>query len=193
MAATFPSVACAAQAAVSAQVALFAAEWPPDAELRVRMGIHAGDATERDNDYFGATVNRAARLMGAGHGGQILLSGAAHGMWLPQFMLPEKRAMHMAQGPGNINYQGQSPYPIYFAGNNLTADSLEHAFLSGAIIADYAFGAPLPVIDNIPAALMYELFKDEFMFPTGTSAGAATPDVSARQAEILLHALTSPT
>jgi predicted ATPase len=77
MAATFPSVACAAQAAVSAQVALFAAEWPPDAELRVRMGIHAGDATERDNDYFGATVNRAARLMGAGHGGQILLSGAA--------------------------------------------------------------------------------------------------------------------
>jgi hypothetical protein len=116
-----------------------------------------------------------------------------HGMWLPQFMLAEKRAMHMAQGPGNINYQGQSPYPIYFAGNNLTADSLEHAFLSGAIIADYAFAAPLPVIDNIPAALMYELFKEEFMFPTGTSTGADTPDVSARQAEILLHALTSPT
>ena len=77
MAATFPSVASAATAAVSAQVALFAADWPPDADLRVRMGIHAGDATERDNDYFGATVNRAARLMSAGHGGQILLSGAA--------------------------------------------------------------------------------------------------------------------
>ena len=77
MAATFPSVAGAAQAAVSAQVALLAAEWPPDADLRVRMGIHAGHATERDNDYFGATVNRAARLMSAGHGGQILLSGAA--------------------------------------------------------------------------------------------------------------------
>jgi class 3 adenylate cyclase len=43
------------------------------ADLRVRMGIHAGDATKRVNDYFGATVNRAARLVGAGHGGQILL------------------------------------------------------------------------------------------------------------------------
>jgi len=88
-----------------------------------------------------------------------------HGMWLPQFMMKEKQQLHLAQGPGNVHYEGQSPYPIYFAGNNTTADSFEHAFLSGAIIADYAFGAPLPVRDNFTAFAMYWLFKQEFMFP----------------------------
>jgi class 3 adenylate cyclase len=42
--------------------------------LRVRMGLHTGVAVERDGDYFGPTVNRAARIMAAGHGGQVLLS-----------------------------------------------------------------------------------------------------------------------
>jgi predicted ATPase len=45
--------------------------------LRVRMGIHVGEAVERDDAFFGPTVNRAARLMSAGHGGQVLLSDAA--------------------------------------------------------------------------------------------------------------------
>jgi predicted ATPase len=44
--------------------------WP----LRVRMGLHTGEAELRDGDYFGQTLNRAARIMSAGHGGQILLS-----------------------------------------------------------------------------------------------------------------------
>ncbi len=42
--------------------------------LRVRCGIHAGPAERRDNDFFGSTVNRAARIANAAHGGQILLS-----------------------------------------------------------------------------------------------------------------------
>jgi predicted ATPase/class 3 adenylate cyclase len=42
--------------------------------IRVRIGIHTGEAEERAGDYFGQALNRAARLMGAGHGGQILLS-----------------------------------------------------------------------------------------------------------------------
>ena len=42
--------------------------------LRVRMGLHTGTAEERDGDYFGPAVNRAARVMSAGHGGQVLLS-----------------------------------------------------------------------------------------------------------------------
>jgi len=42
--------------------------------LRVRMGLHTGEAELRDGDYYGQTLNRAARLMAAGHGGQILLS-----------------------------------------------------------------------------------------------------------------------
>ena len=46
-----------------------------DIELRVRAGIHTGEASERDGDYFGPAVNRCARITSAGHGGQILLSG----------------------------------------------------------------------------------------------------------------------
>jgi predicted ATPase len=41
------------------------------------MAVHVGEAHERDGDYFGPTVNRAARLMAAGHGGQVLLSNTA--------------------------------------------------------------------------------------------------------------------
>ena len=54
----------AVDAAVAAQRAL---------ELPVRMGIATGEAELRDGDYFGAVLNRAARVMAAGHGGQILL------------------------------------------------------------------------------------------------------------------------
>jgi len=42
--------------------------------IRVRMGLHTGEAELRDGDYYGGTLNRAARIMSIGHGGQILLS-----------------------------------------------------------------------------------------------------------------------
>ncbi|MEO5699096.1 MAG: tetratricopeptide repeat protein [Casimicrobiaceae bacterium] len=44
--------------------------------LRVRCGLHVGVVERRDEDFFGGPVNRAARIMGAGHGGQVLLSQA---------------------------------------------------------------------------------------------------------------------
>ena len=43
--------------------------------LRVRMGVHTGEPSERDGDYYGPAVNQAARLMGIAHGGQIVCSG----------------------------------------------------------------------------------------------------------------------
>ena len=42
--------------------------------LRVRMGMHTGDAEVRDGDYYGTALNRAARLMSVAHGGQIVVS-----------------------------------------------------------------------------------------------------------------------
>ena len=63
--AAFASPKCAVDAAVAAQRAL---------ELPVRMGLATGEAELRDGDYFGAVLNRAARVMAAGHGGQILLA-----------------------------------------------------------------------------------------------------------------------
>ena len=44
--------------------------------LRVRCGLHTGPVQARDNDYFGSTINRTARIMNAAHGGQVLVSQA---------------------------------------------------------------------------------------------------------------------
>ena len=74
----FPTAADALAAAIAAQQALAAESWTafsPNFEgLRVRMALHTGGAEERDGDYFGPALNRTARLMAAGHGGQVLLS-----------------------------------------------------------------------------------------------------------------------
>ena len=63
--AAFASPRSAVDAAIAAQRAL---------ELPVRMGIATGEAELRDGDYFGTVLNRAARVMAAGHGGQILVA-----------------------------------------------------------------------------------------------------------------------
>jgi predicted ATPase/class 3 adenylate cyclase len=69
--AAFASPRSAVDAAVAAQRAL---------ELPVRMGIATGEAELRGADYFGAVLNRAARVMAAGHGGQILLAESTAGL-----------------------------------------------------------------------------------------------------------------
>src|SRR6266480_2881986 len=66
----------AALAAVAAQRALAEHTWPDDAECRVRMGMHTGEPSVGEEGYHGLGVHRAARIMAAGHGGQILLSQA---------------------------------------------------------------------------------------------------------------------
>ena len=65
VAAAFASPRSAVDAAIAAQRAL---------QLPVRMGIATGEAELRDGDYFGTVLNRAARVMAAGHGGQILVA-----------------------------------------------------------------------------------------------------------------------
>ena len=76
-AASFSRVGDALDAAAGAQQALATASWPVGAMIRVRMGVHSGEAQERDGDYFGPAVNRAARIMAAGHGGQVVLSSVS--------------------------------------------------------------------------------------------------------------------
>src|SRR3984885_2311785 len=66
----------ALEAVLTAQHALGAETWPTRRPIRVRMGLHTGSCEERDNDYFGPVVNRAARLEAVAHGGQVLFSGA---------------------------------------------------------------------------------------------------------------------
>jgi predicted ATPase/class 3 adenylate cyclase len=74
--AAFATAQDAVSAAVDAQRALRDEEWPETGPLQVRMGIHSGSAEQRDGDYFGPALNRAARLMGVAHGGQVIVSQA---------------------------------------------------------------------------------------------------------------------
>lgn len=75
--AAFPTAVQALTASLTAQRALAATDWQHSDPLRVRMAIHTGAAETRDGDYFGPPLNRVARLLAAGHGGQTLLSLAA--------------------------------------------------------------------------------------------------------------------
>ena len=75
--AVFDEAGAALAAAVAGQHALADADWGASAPLRARMAVDAGVAEQRGGDYFGTTLNRAARLLGVAHARQVLCSGAA--------------------------------------------------------------------------------------------------------------------
>ncbi|MGB8166536.1 MAG: adenylate/guanylate cyclase domain-containing protein, partial [Chthoniobacteraceae bacterium] len=85
---SFGSPLDAAAAALAAQLRLASETWGETGTLRVRMALHSGEADERDGDYFGRTLNRVARLLAAGHGGQTLFSR----------MTAERTAEHLPAG-----------------------------------------------------------------------------------------------
>ncbi len=77
MMAVFGSAIDAVTAALAAQRDFGTEPWAETGPLRVRMGLHSGQAEQRAGDFFGPTVNKTARIMAAGHGGQVLLSASA--------------------------------------------------------------------------------------------------------------------
>ena len=77
--AAFARASDALGAALDAQAALHAEQWPTATPLRVRIALHTAEAQLRDEgNYFGQAVNRCARLRAIAHGGQTLISRAAH-------------------------------------------------------------------------------------------------------------------
>src|SRR5205085_11706963 len=72
----FDDAARALAGAIEAQAAVSNHPWP-DPPLRVRMGLHTGEAVVRNGDYVGLAVHEAARICAAGHGGQVLCSASA--------------------------------------------------------------------------------------------------------------------
>jgi class 3 adenylate cyclase len=75
--AAFSAARAGLDAALAAQQNLTAESWPTSRPIVVRMALHAGVCEERDGDYFGPAVNRAARLLAVASGGQVLVSGVA--------------------------------------------------------------------------------------------------------------------
>ena len=72
----FARASDAIAAAVSAQRSLASQRWPEGVDVRVRIGVHTGEADVRQDDYVGLDVHRAARICAAGHGGQVLISSS---------------------------------------------------------------------------------------------------------------------
>ena len=72
----FGSAAEAVRAAVDGQRGLASADWPDNRLVKVRMGLHTGEATRNADGYVGIDINRTARIAAAGHGGQVLVSSA---------------------------------------------------------------------------------------------------------------------
>ncbi|HZP86807.1 MAG TPA: adenylate/guanylate cyclase domain-containing protein [Burkholderiales bacterium] len=76
--AVFPRPEDALAAAVDAQLSLAAEQWPDGATIKVRMALNTGEAELRDSDYFGPALNRVARVLNLGHGGQTLITRRTH-------------------------------------------------------------------------------------------------------------------
>ena len=68
----------AARSAIDAQRDLAAQQWPAGEQVRVRMGIHTGEATPDGDGYVGMDVHRAARVAAAAHGGQVVVTAATY-------------------------------------------------------------------------------------------------------------------
>jgi predicted ATPase/class 3 adenylate cyclase len=79
-------------AALDVQRALADQDFSAVGGLRVRMAVHTGSANERDGDYFGPALNRVARLLAIGHGGQVLVSGTSTD--LLQGTMPPQSSLH---------------------------------------------------------------------------------------------------
>lgn len=78
--AVFEATGQAIQAAIGIQQSLQTKRWESVGELKVRIGMHTGEAEPRGDDYYGIAVNKAARIMGMASGKQILLSGTTHAL-----------------------------------------------------------------------------------------------------------------
>jgi class 3 adenylate cyclase len=105
-AAAFSRAADAVAAAQAAQAALAEGDG-----FAVRMGLNTGEVHERDGDYFGPAVNRTARLMAAGHGGQVLISGVTAEL-VPGLVL-RNLGEHLLRDLGGLCASGSSA-PVSF-------------------------------------------------------------------------------
>jgi len=128
--AAFSTATAAVTAAIEVQQQLLQTKWKIAKGLRVRAALHTGEAQQRDEDYFGPTVNKIARVLSAGHGGQTLVTATA--AQLCRETLPPKASLRLL---GRYRLKDLAePQEIY---------QLDHA----VVAADFP---PLVTLDNRP-------------------------------------------
>jgi predicted ATPase/class 3 adenylate cyclase len=96
----FESANDAAAAAADAQLALAGHGWPGGNEIRVRMGLHSGEPRTVDGRYVGLVVHAGARIMAAGHGGQVLVSESTRPLLDDRFQLRDLGSHTLKDLPG---------------------------------------------------------------------------------------------
>jgi class 3 adenylate cyclase len=128
----FARASDAIAAAVSAQRALASGRWPEGVDVRVRMGVHTGEADVRQDDYVGLDVHRAARICAAGHGGQVLISSST-------------RELVADELPGDVALRDLGEHRLK------DLDRPEHLFqlVVGDLPSDFP---PLAAVSPVPAA-----------------------------------------
>jgi predicted ATPase/class 3 adenylate cyclase len=87
----FTTAADAAACALAIERAFREERWPPSTELKVRVALHTGEVQLREGQYLGQALNRCARLLATGHGGQILVTQATEELVVDE--LPERAAL----------------------------------------------------------------------------------------------------
>ncbi|HSC74325.1 MAG TPA: AAA family ATPase [Gaiellaceae bacterium] len=163
--AVFPSAGSALHAAVEAQHAFATRGWPGDAELRVRMGLHTGEASVAEQSYVGIAVHRARRVCDAAHGGQVLLSSAtrtvigtelAAGVRLSDlgevrlagFDEPERLFQVVAEGLGTAFPEPRAPRPWRDEQPALLERAEELAMVDAAVASAQSGAGRLVVIEG---------------------------------------------
>jgi len=139
--AVFGSARDGVRACLRAQLALEDEPWNDAGPLRVRMGLHAGEAAASGGDYHGPAVNRTARIMAAGHGGQVLLSAVAAALVMDE--LPDGSTL-LDLGEHHLRGLGR-PERIF----QLAHPGLPASFPPIATIRDRARGLPLEASDLV--------------------------------------------
>jgi class 3 adenylate cyclase len=127
-------------------------------QLRVRMALHTGEAERRDGDYFGPALCRVARLLNAGHGGQILLSGATRDLLeaaLPAGATLKALGVHRLrdlQNPERIFQLLHPELPGEFAPlRTVNAPWMAHHSQTSSTSAPPWISTPAPRISTLPA------------------------------------------
>jgi predicted ATPase/class 3 adenylate cyclase len=109
----FPTAGGAIAAAAEAARALGAVEWPEECEVRVRIGLDTGEPLLAPPKYVGLEVHRAARIMAAGHGGQVLLSQTTRDLLDPGVALRDlgEHRLKDLSAPERIYQLGSDDFP----------------------------------------------------------------------------------
>ncbi len=153
--AAFPTPTDGLNAALEAQRALGAADWGDTGPIRVRIALNTGEPEFRDNDYFGPPVNRVARLLATGHGGQVLLSNAAES-GLESERLPDDISLRML-GEVRLKDLAQRE-PVY----QLIAPDLPQVFPKLKMPPRPYTGVVASVVTGIAGLFLYQYVSSGF-------------------------------